>query len=181
MFLVDWTVSSLRVYVTSKLNVFFLFTVLFPCIRTDIMNLKDCAVGFSDSLVLPQRSWDYLGHGGEGSGGKGIRRSVVPTSRSYADSSDWTPAGLVRIRPRGQNNGASEKWHGPEVDFGPSSSISRFSLDFRESKPTILSLNSFSTMAEITPHHYVSLLVGVGEPVGVVFRFRISQSVISEF
>ena len=38
------------------------------------MNLKDCAVGFSDSLVLPQqvktRSAGYLGHGGEGIGGK---------------------------------------------------------------------------------------------------------------
>ena len=43
-------------------------------IFSDIMNLKDC-VGFSDSLVLPQqikaRSGGYLGHGGEGIGGKG--------------------------------------------------------------------------------------------------------------
>ena len=32
--------------------------------------------------------------------------------------------------------------------------MSRFSLDFRESKPKFLSPNSFSTMAEIT--HYES-------------------------
>ncbi|CAL8250955.1 unnamed protein product [Boreogadus saida] len=33
----------------------------------------------------------------------------------------------------------------------PFSSMSRFNLDFRESKPKFLSPNSFSTMAEITP------------------------------
>ena len=48
-------------------------------IFSDIMNLKDC-VGFSDFLVLPQQGplvlvveveiTGYLGHGGEGIGGK---------------------------------------------------------------------------------------------------------------
>ena len=38
----------------------------------------------------------------------------------------------------------------------PFSSMSRFSLDLRESKPKFLSPNSFSFMAEITPHHYES-------------------------
>ena len=36
--------------------------------------------------------------------------------------------------------------------------MSRFSLDFRESKPRFLSTNSFSTMAEITPTTSLYLL-----------------------
>ena len=39
------------------------------------------------------------------------------SSRSYADSSAGRAARGVRIRPRGRNNGASEKWYGPEVKW----------------------------------------------------------------
>ena len=111
-----------------------------------------------------------------GTAGKGFQRFVVP----YADSSGWTLAGLVRIRPRGRNNGVSQKLDGPEVNWQLSTEniflpleeqqlhrrsaygdnpflLSRFNLDFRE--PKLISPNFFSTMAEIITHHYVSLLV----------------------
>ena len=47
-----------------------------------------------------------------------LRRSIVTTSRSYADSSIGGAAGGggVHIRPRGRNDGASEKLHGPKVN-----------------------------------------------------------------
>ena len=48
-----------------------------------------------------------------------LRRSIVPTSRRMQSPAGGAgPAGGgVRIRPRGRNNGASEKWYGPQVKW----------------------------------------------------------------
>ncbi|CAL8350192.1 unnamed protein product [Arctogadus glacialis] len=69
---------------------------------------------------------------GAGSGaGEGLRSAAYGPSSSAAPA--WTPP-----VPRAYAT-------------IPFSSMSRFNLDFRESKPKFLSPNSFSTMADITP------------------------------
>ena len=92
--------------------------------------LKDC-VGFSDSLVFQQqvkaRSGGYLGHGGEGIGGKELRLrlSEVQIVTRHGGERDCcrmrrscsAAAGGVCIQPRCRNNGAQEKLHGPEVNL----------------------------------------------------------------
>ena len=79
-------------------------------IFSDIMlYLKDC-IRLSDPLVLPQQvrthSGGYLGHGGEGIGGKEsnaplFRLLSVVCGLLQPEESSRSPAGGVRIRLRG--------------------------------------------------------------------------------
>ena len=77
----------------------------------------------------------------------------------------WTDSCLLKTSFSRRRSPSGKSLHTATIPF---SSMSWFNLDFRESKPKFLSPNYFSTMAEITPHHYESLLV--------VFTMRESEN-----
>ena len=111
-----------------------------------------------------------------------FRCSIVPTSRSCGGAPPPACVSCVSSGGGGAPPVAGEllrrSLHTAKIPF---SSMSRFNLDFRESKPKFLSPNSFSTIAEITPTTSLYLLwkyQRVGKPtLWYSLRFIISENI----
>ena len=83
-----------------------------------------------------------------------LRRYIVPTSRSFADSSAWTPPTAPLPERQEQCSVGETTRNRSELTRIRQQSLSPPSIVLiltSESKPKFLPPNSFSTMAEVTP------------------------------
>ena len=109
---------QLKIYVFFFRRVYYLYSFIAPRPNRQgySLILWILKTAFSDFLVLPHqvktRSGGYLGHGGEGIGGKERfpPRSIVPFSRPYADSEGHTAYDREIETMERQRNYMDPKW-----------------------------------------------------------------------